>query len=178
MSSGGGGFFNRLNLWGAGGGGAAGGHQGGGPGRGGNHPRPQGPGGGQRGVSFEDSSEYDFSDDDRYLYGGNQYPLRSSFSEAEYEARQNSIFHPDGAPPTNNDARGSMPPPENAWHGHQSAGLHPTMNFRGLTANRGKNKRGRGNKARVSTRLWPPQGHKANRGNHSFPALPGEGRCL
>ena len=45
-----------------------------------------------------------------FLYRGNQYPLRRSVSEAEYEARQNSIFHPDGAPPTNNDARGSMPP--------------------------------------------------------------------
>ena len=91
-------------------GGAPGGHQGGGlGGRGENHPRPQVTGGGWRGVSFEDSIEYDFSDDDRYLYGGNQYPLRCSFSEAEYEARRNSIFHPDGAPPTNNDARGSMP---------------------------------------------------------------------
>jgi hypothetical protein len=24
-----------------------------------------------------------------------------------------------------------MPPPENAWHGHRSTGLHPTMNSPG-----------------------------------------------
>jgi len=154
MSSRGGGFFNQLNPWGARGGGAPGGHQGEGPsGRGENHPQPQVPEGGRRGVSFEDSADYDFFNDDRYLYG-NQYPLCRSFSEAEYKARRNSIFHPDGAPPMKNDARGSMPPPENAWHGHQSMGLHPTMNIWGLLmANRGKNKRGRGNKAWVSTRF-------------------------
>jgi hypothetical protein len=61
--------------------------------------------------------------------GGGQYPLRCAFSDAEYIAWWNSIFHPDGAPPTNNDARGSIPPPENAWHGHQGADLHPTMNL-------------------------------------------------
>ena len=62
MSSGGGGFFNQINPWGTGGGGAPWGHQGGGPGgRVGNHPRPQGPEGGRRGVSFEeDSEDYDF----------------------------------------------------------------------------------------------------------------------
>ena len=31
----------------------------------------------------------------------------------------------------NNDARGSIPPPETMWHGHQGAGLHPTMNLPG-----------------------------------------------
>ena len=74
MSSGGGGFFNRFTPWGGGGGGDAGGHQGGGPGRGVNHPRPQGPGGGQRGISFEDTAEYDFADDDCIYMGGINTP--------------------------------------------------------------------------------------------------------
>jgi len=69
----------------------------------------QGHGGGRRGVSFEDSAEYDFADDDRNLYGEGQYPLHRAFRDAEYEAHQNSMFHPDGAPPTSNDSRGSMP---------------------------------------------------------------------
>jgi hypothetical protein len=90
MSSEGGGFFNRFTPWGRGGG-APGGHQGGGPGRGVNHPQLQGPGGGRRGVSFEDAVEYDFADDDRNLYGEDQYPLRRAFSDAEYEAHWNSI---------------------------------------------------------------------------------------
>ena len=142
MSSGGGGFFNRFTPRGGGGGGAPGGHQeaaaraggsprGGGLGRGVNHPRPQGPGGGRRGISFENSAEYEFADDDRHLYRGDQYPLHRAFSDAEYMARRNSIFHLDGAPPTSYDARGSIPPPENAWLGHQGADLHPTMDLTG-----------------------------------------------
>jgi hypothetical protein len=138
MSSEGGGFFNRSTPWGGGGGGAAGGHQGGGPGRGFNHSRPQGPGGGWRGISFEDAAEYDFVNDNMHLYGRDQYPPRRAFSDPEYEARWNSIFHPDGAPPTNNDAMGSMPPPENVWHGHQGAGLHPTMNLPGPQGQQGQ----------------------------------------
>ena len=73
MSSGGGGFFNRVIPWG-GGGGATGGHQGGGPGRGVNRPRPQGPGGGRRGISCEDATEDDFTNDVRHLYGGINTP--------------------------------------------------------------------------------------------------------
>ena len=120
MTSGGGGFFNRFTPWGRGGGrGGPGGHQGGGPpGRGDYHPRLQGPGGGRRGVSFEDSADYDFADDDRNLYGEGQYPPRRTFNDAEYEARRNSIFLPDGVPPTTNDTRRSMHPPETAWHEH------------------------------------------------------------
>ncbi len=100
------------------GGGGSGGHQGGGPDRGGNHPERQlqGPRGERRGVSFEEAAEYDFTDDERSLYGGDQYPPRRALSDAEYEARRNSIFNPDGVPPTNNDARGSIPTPGNAWH--------------------------------------------------------------
>jgi hypothetical protein len=139
MSSGGGGFFNRFTPWGGGGGGGApGGHQGGGPGRGVNHPRIPGPGGGRRGVSFEDTADYDFADDDRNLHGDNQYPQCRAFSDAEYEARRNSIFHPDGAPPTNNDARGSVPPPSNAWHGQQSLGLHTMMDLSGPQGQQGQ----------------------------------------
>jgi len=108
MTSGGGGFFNRFTPGGRGGGGGPGGHQGRGPGRGDYHPRLQGPGGGRRGVSFEDSAEYDFADDDRNLYGEGQYPPRRAFNDAEYEARQNSIFHPDGVHPTNTETRGSV----------------------------------------------------------------------
>jgi hypothetical protein len=65
------------------------------------------------------------------IYMGGINPLRRAFSNAEYMARRNSIFHLDGAPPTSNDARGSIPPPENAWLGHQGADLHPTMNLTG-----------------------------------------------
>ena len=84
-ASGGGGFFNQLNPRGARGGGAPGGHQGKGPGgRDENHPRPQVPGGGRRGVSFEDSTEYDFSDDDRYLYEEGNTP------HGVYSARLNT----------------------------------------------------------------------------------------
>ncbi len=127
-AGGGGGFFNKLNPWGVGGGGAPGGHQGGGMGsRGGSHPRPQGPGGGWRGVSFEDSTEYDFADDDRNLYGEGQYPPHRAFSDAEYEDRWNAIFHPNGAPPTNNNSRESMPPPETTWYKQQGRGLYPAM---------------------------------------------------
>ncbi len=90
------------------GGGVTRGHQGGGPGRGVNHPRLQGPGGGRRGVSFEDAAEYDFPDNNRSLYGRDQYPLHRAFSNAEYKARRNSIFHPDDVPPTNNDANLAM----------------------------------------------------------------------
>jgi hypothetical protein len=126
-AGGGGGFFNRLNPWGAGGGGAPGGHQGGGlGGRGGSHPRPHhGPGGGWRGISFEDSTEYDFADNDRNLYGEGQYPPHRAFSDAEYEARRNAIFNPEGAPPTNTDSRESMPPPETTWYEQQGGGLYP-----------------------------------------------------
>ena len=137
MTSGGGGFFHRFTPWGRGGGGAPGGHQGGGSGRGDYHPRLQGPGEGRRGVSFEDSSGYDFADNGRNLCGENQYPLRRAFSDAEYEARRNSIFHPDGTPPTNNEARGPIPPSGTTWHGHQDAGLHPTMNLPGSQGQQG-----------------------------------------
>jgi hypothetical protein len=82
--------------------------------------------------------EYDLADDDREYYGGDQYPLRRAYSDAEYEARWNSIFHPDGAAPTNNDARGSMPPPSNAWHGQQGSGLHPTMDLPGPQGQQGQ----------------------------------------
>ncbi len=71
MSAGGGGYFNPFIPRG-GGGGRSGGHQGGDPGRGGNHPERrlhQGPGGGHRGVSFEDAAEYDLAVDDRDCYG-------------------------------------------------------------------------------------------------------------
>jgi len=139
-AGGGGGFFNRLNPWGAGWGGAPGGHQGGGlGGRGGNHHRPQGPGGERRGVSFEDSTEYDFADDDRNLYGEGQYPPRCAFSNAEYEARRNAIFHPDGNPPTNNDTMASMPPPETTWYKQQGGGLYPpTINLPGPQGQQGQ----------------------------------------
>jgi len=85
--------------------GKGGGHQGGGPGGGVNHPRPQG----RRGVSFEDAAEYEFANNDRKLYGEDQYPLCRAFSNAEYEDRRNSIFNPDGTSPTNNDARDLCP---------------------------------------------------------------------
>jgi hypothetical protein len=138
MSSGGGGFFNGFTPWRRVGGGAPGGHQGGGPGRGDYHPRLQGPGGGRRGVSFEDSAEYDFAADGRNLYGKGQYPPSHAFSDAEYEARRNSIFHPDGVPPTNNDTRGSIPPPETTWCEQQGAGQHPTMNLPGPQGQQGQ----------------------------------------
>ncbi len=119
-------------------GGAPGGHQSSVPGRGDYHPQSQGPVGGRRGVSFEDSVEYDFANDDKNLYGEGQYPPRRAFSDAEYEARRNSIFHPDGAPPMNNDARGSRPPPETTWYEPQGAGLHPTMNLPGPQGQQGQ----------------------------------------
>ena len=139
MSSGGGGFFNQFTPWGRGGGGAPNGHQGGGPSRGDYHPCLQGLGGGRRGISFEESVEYDFTDDDRILYGEGQYSPRRAFSDAEYEARRNSIFHPDGIPPTNNDTRGSMPPPKTTlYEQQQGAGLHPTMNLPGPQGQQGQ----------------------------------------
>ena len=93
MSSRGGGFFNHFTPWGRGGG-APGSLQGSGPGRGVNHPRLQGPGGGRRGVSFEDAAEYDFANDDRNPHGEDHYPLRRAFSEAEYEAHRNQLSCP------------------------------------------------------------------------------------
>ena len=113
MSSRGGGFFNQFTPWGEGGGGGAPrGHHGGGLGRGLNHRQPQGPGGGWRGVSFKDAAEYDHINDARTLFEDEPYPpLRRAFCDSEYEARQRSIFHPNGTPPMNNEARGSMPPP-------------------------------------------------------------------
>jgi hypothetical protein len=80
-------------------------------------------------LGFSEPAEYDFADDDRNLYGEGQYPPRRAFNDAEYEARRNSIFHPDGVSPTNNDTRGSMPPPETTWYEPQNAGLHPNMNL-------------------------------------------------
>jgi hypothetical protein len=39
----------------------------------------------------------------------------------------------------NNDARGgSMPPLENAWHGHQGVGLHPTVTLPGPQGQQGQ----------------------------------------
>jgi hypothetical protein len=156
MSSRGGGFFNRFTPWGEGGGGGApGGHHGGGVGRGSNHRQPQGPGGGWGGVSFEDAAEYDHIDNARTLFEDEQYPpLRRAFSDAEYEARQRSIFHPDGAPPMNNDARGSMLPPANDWYIQQGMGLHPTMNLPGHLSQQGQDpawyrQQGVGNYTRV-----------------------------
>ena len=121
-----------------GGGGGPGGHQGGGPGRGDYHPCLRGPVGGRRGVSFEDSADYDFADDDRNLYGEGQYPPYRVFNDAEYEARRDSIFHPDGIPPTNDNTRGSMPPPETTWYEQHDAGLHPTMNLPGPQGQQGQ----------------------------------------
>jgi len=96
-------------VGGRGGGGAPGGHHGGGLGRGLNHRQPQGPEGGRRGVSFEDATDYDHIGDARTLFEDEQYPpLHRAFSDAEYEAQEQSIFHPDGAPPMNNDARGLL----------------------------------------------------------------------
>ena len=65
-------------------------------------------------VTFEDATECDFADNDREYYCGNHYPLCCAFRDAEYKAKRNSIFQQDGALPTSNDARGSMPPPSNA----------------------------------------------------------------
>ena len=153
------------------GGGVTGGHQGGGPGRGVNHPRLQGPGGGRRGVSFEDAAEYDFANNDRSLYGGDQYPLHCAFSNAEYKARRNSIFHPDGVPPTNNDARGSMPPPGNAWHGQQGLGLHPTMNLPGRQGEQGQSLI----PSPSGERQMPMTGPQGQQGQPPAPEPPGGG---
>jgi len=142
-------------MGGRGGGGAPGGHHGGGLGRGSNHHQPQGPGGGWQGVSFEDAAEYDHIDNARTLFEDKQYPpLRRAFSDAEYEARQQSIFHPNGASPMNNDARGSMPPPANDWYIQQGMGLHLTMNLPGHLSQQGQDpawyrQQGAGNYTRV-----------------------------
>jgi len=73
------------------------------------------------------------------LFEDEQYPpLRCAFSDAEYEARQRSIFHPDGTPPMNNVTRGSMPPPANEWYRQQGMGLHPTMNLPGHLSQQGQ----------------------------------------
>ena len=154
------------------GGGGPGGHQGGGPGRGDYHLRLQGPGGGRRGVSFEDSADYDFADDDRNLYGEGQYPPRRAFNDAEYDARRNSNFLLDGVPPTNNNTRRSMPPPETAWHEQQHSGLPPTMNLPGPQGQQGQ---------QLLT-LRPPgvnqmnrQGHQGHQGQLHTTGPPGGG---
>jgi hypothetical protein len=150
-----------------------GGDQGGGPSRGYYHPHLQHPGGGRRGVSFEDSADYDFADDDRNLYGEGQYPPRRAFNDAEYKARRNSIFLPDGVPPTTNDTRQSMPPPETVWHEQQHAGLPPTMNLPGPQGQQGQ---------QVLT-LGPPgvnqmnmQGHQGHQGQLHTTGPPGGGQ--
>ena len=138
---------------GEGGGGAPGGHHGGDPGRGLNHHQLQGPGGGQQGVSFDGNEVYDYIDDARNLFGDDLYPLHCAFSGAEYEARQRSIFHPDGAPPMNSETRGSMPPPDNDWYRQHCMGLHLTMNLPGHLGQQGQTLLGTDNMARVTTRV-------------------------
>ncbi len=109
-----------------------------GPGRGGNHPEchPHGPGGPRGHISFEDDGDYEFANDGRD-YSGSRSMIRRGLNNLEYEARQNAIFQPEGAPPMCNSNAGSthaggrgggqpMPPP--AWQGQQGAGqLNPAM---------------------------------------------------
>ena len=59
----------------------------------------------------------------------------------------------------NNDARGgSMPPLENAWHGHQGVGLHPTVTLPGPQGQQGQEQ------------MWQGQQYS---GLHPIMTLPG-----
>jgi hypothetical protein len=123
------GFFQCLSPWGGGGG--IGGHHGRGPrcpGRGGSHPdrRPPSQGGPRGHVSFEDEGGYDFADDGRE-FDERPYTHRRGLSDAEYEARRNAIFQPDGAPPANDPTVGGHP------SGGRGKGLpEPTPGWTGL----------------------------------------------
>ncbi len=46
---------------------------------------------------FGDEAGYDFADDGRE-FAGRPYTLHCGLSNSEYEARQNAIFQPEGAP--------------------------------------------------------------------------------
>ncbi len=164
-------------MGGRGGDSAPGGHHGGGPGRGSNHRQRQGPGGGRQGVSFDDAAEYDYIDDARTLFGDEPYPpLRCAFSDAEYEARQQSIFHPNGASPMNNDARGSMPPPApaNEWYRQQGMDLHPTMNLPGHLSQQGRDPAWYGQQGVGNYPSVTPPGPHGEQGQELSPGLCGE----
>jgi len=111
------------------------------------------------------------------LFEDEQYPpLRCAFSDAEYEARQRSIFHPDGAPPMNNDARGSMPPPApaNEWYRQQGMDLHPTMNLPGHLSQQGRDPAWYGQQGVGNYPSVTPPGPHGEQGQELSPGLCGE----
>ncbi len=127
------GFFNHFSPWGGWEGSR--GQQGGGPrgpGRGGAHPdrRPLGQGGPRGHILFGDEAGYDFADDGRE-FAGRSYTLCRGLSDLEYEARQNAIFQPEGAPPARKPNVGGHPAGGRgdgqpaltpAWTGQQGSG--------------------------------------------------------
>ena len=110
-------------------------------GRPGNYPdrQLQGPGWVRGRVAFKEAAEYDLANNGMDYYGGDDpnpdnYPLCCAYSNAGYEAHQNSIFQLDDTHPlcigTHHELRGGTPP-NNVWQGHQGPVIPLTMNLPG-----------------------------------------------
>jgi hypothetical protein len=69
-----------------------------------------------------------------------------------------------------------MPPPESAWHGHQSTGLHPTMNLPGPPHGhqQGQEQARQGQQDSGLHPFITPPGPQGQQGQSLFPGPPGE----